>query len=70
VEQNQLLADFGGARIYIVGAGILSDDASKAKRYRDSQTMQALTTFWRSYFEKSNAHLVEIGQPALLNSMR
>lgn len=70
VEQNQLLADFGGARIYVIGAGLLSDDANKAKRYRDPQTMQALTTFWRAYFEKSNAKLMEIGQPALLNPIR
>lgn len=70
VEHNQLLADFGGARIYVIGAGLLSGDAHKSKRYRDPQTMQALTNFWRLYFEKSNAHLVEMGKPALLNPVQ
>lgn len=67
VNDNQLLADFDGARIYVIGAGLLSDDAAKAKRYRDPKTMQALAAFWKSYFDKSNAQLVEFGQPALLN---
>lgn len=70
VEQNQLMADFKGARIYVIGAGLLSDDTNTSKRYRDPQTMQALSTFWRLYFEKSNAHLIEIGQPALLNPVK
>lgn len=70
VEENQMLADFNGARVYVIGAGLLSSDAGKAKRYRDPKTMQALTTFWRSYFEKSKGQLVEFGQPALLNPVR
>lgn len=70
VEHNQLLADFNGARIYVIGAGLLSDDANKSKRYRDPQTMQALAAFWRLYFEQSHAQLVEIGQPALLNPVK
>lgn len=67
VADNDLLADFGGAKVYVIGAGLLSQDANKAKRYRDPKTMQALATFWKSYFAKSNAELVEFGQPALLN---
>jgi hypothetical protein len=67
VNDNQLLADFGDAKIYVIGAGLLSDDASKAKRYRDPKTMQALFSFWKMYFSKSNAQLIEFGQPALLN---
>jgi hypothetical protein len=67
VNDNQLVADFGGARVYVIGAGLLPDDAAKAKRYRDPKTMQALTAFWKSYFDKSNAKLIEFGQPALLN---
>lgn len=70
VEQNQLLADFSGARIYVMGTGLLADDKNKSKRYRDPKTMQALTTFWISYFEKSNAQLIEMGQPALLNPVK
>lgn len=66
-EDNQLLADFGGARVYVIGAGLLAADAKKAKSYRDPKTMQALAGFWKAYLEKSGAQLVEFGQPALLN---
>jgi len=64
---NALLGDFGGAEIYVIGAGLLSGDAVKTNKYRDPKTMRALTGFWGGYFEKSNGKVVEIGQPALLN---
>ncbi|MRW91677.1 hypothetical protein GJ699_16920 [Duganella sp. FT80W] len=67
VENNHLLADFGGARVYVIGAGLLADDAAHNKSYRDPKTMQALQAFWSAYFSKSNARLMEFGQPALLN---
>ncbi|QLG89958.1 hypothetical protein HQ393_14580 [Chitinibacter bivalviorum] len=71
VADNQLFADFGGAKVYVIGAGLLTADASKPKGvYRDPKTMAALQQFWRTYFEKSNAKLVEFGQPALLNPLR
>lgn len=70
-SDNQLIANFGDARIYVIGAGLLSDDAKKNKAaYRDPKTMQALASFWRTYFEKSKAQLVEFGQPALLNQVK
>ena len=69
VEDNQLLADFGGARFYVIGAGLLAKDAKKTKNYRDPKTMQALANFWKNYLEKSKAQLVEFGQPALLNPL-
>ena len=68
---NNLMADFGGARVYVLGAGLLSDEAKKKKTaYRDPKTMLALADFWKSYLEKSNAQLVEFGQPALLNQIK
>lgn len=66
VEENHLLGDFGTARVYVVGAGLLAGDEKKAKSYRDPRTMQALAGFWTSYLSKSKAQLVEFGQPALL----
>lgn len=70
-SDNQLIANFGGARVYVLGAGLLSDDAKKNKSaYRDPKTMLALGTFWKNYFDKSNAQLMEFGQPALLNPVR
>ena len=71
VLDNQLIADFAGARLYVLGAGLLGDDAKKNKAaYRDPKTMQALSSFWKSYFDKSNAQLMEFGQPALLNQVK
>lgn len=66
---NELIGDFGGARIYVIGAGLLADDGKSASKYRDPKTMRALTGFWASYFQRSNATVVEIGQPALLNAL-
>lgn len=68
VADNQLFGDFGGARVYVIGAGLLAEDARHPKGvYRSTQTMQALSRFWAGYFLKSNAELIEFGQPALLN---
>lgn len=67
--ENDLFGDFGGAKVYVIGAGLLADDARKGSKYRDPKTMRALTNFWKSYFQKSNAAVVEIGQPALLNNI-
>lgn len=70
-EGAQMLGDFGGAQVYVIGAGLLAEDAKRTKGvYRDPKTMQALATFWRLFFERSNAQLVEFGQPALLNPVR
>ncbi len=70
-EDNQLLGDFAGARIYVLGAGLVTEDAKQPKGvYRDPKTMSALQQFWREYFQKSNGQLVEFGQPALLNPLR
>jgi len=71
VTTHQFVADFGGARIYVIGAGLLNGLDNKSKgQYRDPKTMQALASFWRSYFEKSRGQLVEFGEPALLNQIK
>lgn len=67
VEESHLTGDFGGARLYVMGAGLLPEDGKQNKSYRDPKTMQALSTFWNGYLGKSNGKLVEFGQPALLN---
>lgn len=68
---QQFIADFGGARVYVLGAGLLNNVDRKSKaQYRDPKTMQALSGFWRSYFEKSRGQLVEFGEPALLNQIK
>jgi hypothetical protein len=62
-----VIADFGGARVYVIGAGLLSGDARSKNAYRDPQTMTALRQFWTQYFQQSNAKVQEFGAPALLS---
>lgn len=70
-EKNQAFGDFGGAEIYIIGAGLLAEDAKLAKGiYRSPQVIQALSQFWGEYFRRSNARLVEFGHPALMSPIR
>lgn len=68
IEREKLLGNFAGARVYVIGAGMITEDKKQVKGvYRDPVTMQSLESFWRSYFEKSGGKLVEFGKPALLN---
>jgi hypothetical protein len=71
VESNHLFSDFGGAAIYVVGAGLLPEDVNAPKgTYRSPQVMRSLLEFWSQYFSKSNAKLIEFGAPAILNQVK
>lgn len=66
-----MLADLGGARVFVLGAGLVQDANSKGAAkdsgiYRDPKTMAALKDFWTQYFQRSDAKLQEFGMPALL----
>lgn len=69
VGRQHLFADFGRAEIYVIGAGLLADERRSQAAYRSPQTIQALAGFWREYFRRSHAELVDFGQPALLNPL-
>lgn len=64
-----LFGDFAGAAVYVLGAAMMPPTAegTRAQRdgYRDPSVLGNLKTFWRSYFAKSDACLVEFGEPAL-----
>lgn len=73
VEHTNVKADFAGADIYVMGAGIVPEPTGAAKgslNYRSPQALDALHTFWQGFFDKSNAKLVEFGMPALLSPIR
>ena len=71
VSKHDLFADFAGARIYVIGTGLIPEDTKGNKnQYRDPKTLSALSTFWAQYFSKSNGQLMELGKPALLNPIR
>jgi hypothetical protein len=70
VIEHQLLGDFGDAEVYVIGAGLITEDAKNVKgSYRSPLVMHALSSFWGLYFKQSNAKLIEFGEPALLNAI-
>lgn len=70
VEAAQMIGDFGGARVFVLGAGLLQENAGGKNRdsgaYRNPKTIALLRQFWERYFSTSNATVVEFGAPALL----
>lgn len=65
IKSSGHLADFAGADIYVIGAGIVGK-----KGYRDAKTLKALTSFWEAYFSTTNANLKAFGTPMLLENVK
>ncbi|WP_285422492.1 hypothetical protein [Pseudomonas sp. efr-133-TYG-103a] len=63
VEQKKLFADLGGAKVYVLGAGLVPGSIKNG--YRSGSTVQKLESFWGDYLSQSNAHLVSFGAPSL-----
>lgn len=74
VEVAKMFGDFGGARVFVLGAGLMQENVGgtnqKTGIYRDPKTVALLREFWNKYFAASNAKLLEFGAPALLNPVR
>lgn len=70
----QVIGDFGGARVFVLGAGLVQENHGGKNKdsgvYRNPKSMSLLREFWESYFESSNAKLVEFGAPALVNPVK
>ena len=64
LKKSGYTADFDGAKVYVIGAGMVSK-----KSYRDAKSLKALTDFWQTYFASSNAKLEAIGTPMLLEDI-
>ena len=64
VKNSGHVADFAGASVYVMGAGIIGN-----KGYRDAKTLKALTNFWESYFSTTKANLNAFGTPMLLEDI-
>src|SRR5690606_10845509 len=62
-ERNGLFADLKGSRVYVSGAGLVTDAVKHS--YRSGQTMDSLEAFWAGFFESSNATLAAFGKPSL-----
>lgn len=64
LEKSGFRADFSAAKVYVVGAGMVGK-----KKYRDAKSLKSLTKFWEAYFSASNARLIDIGTPMLLEDI-
>ncbi|WP_239499410.1 hypothetical protein [Pseudomonas putida] len=62
-QKNGAIGDLHGARVYVAGAGLITDAIKQ--NYRSGKTMDNLESFWRGYFEKSDATLADFGKPML-----
>lgn len=67
VENQNLLADFSGARVYVHGAAFVPTEVKNG--YRSGKMIQNLEGFWRTYFTKSNAELMGFGNPELTTAV-
>jgi hypothetical protein len=63
-----LLGNFGRARVYVIGTGMLPEEAGSA--VRDIRALNALIGFWTSWFNRSNASRVTIGRPNIVAPIR
>ena len=66
-DKAKVVTDYRGAKVYVIGAGVVpKSNKPRSGNYRSQEIMAPLKSFWAQYFEKSNAKLVEFGQPLLL----
>ena len=65
VKKSGHIADFDGADVYVIGAGIIGK-----KGYRDAKTLKRLSQFWKEYFSMTNANLKAFGTPMLLEDIQ
>jgi hypothetical protein len=73
-QEAQVVGDLGGARVFVLGAGLVQDNAGGKNKdsgvYRNPKTMATLHQFWDMYFQASHAKLTEFGAPALLSPVK
>lgn len=63
VEKQNLIPDFGGARVYVHGAAYVP--TAQKNGYRSGKMIQSLEGFWTRYFDKGHADLRGFGHPEL-----
>ncbi|MEQ5776239.1 MULTISPECIES: hypothetical protein [unclassified Thalassospira] len=62
--QAGAIGDWQQARVYVIGGGYAPDGS-----YWSSAQLKILRDFWTSYFEHSNARMMEFGTPSLLGNI-
>lgn len=66
VKARNLSTDLRGARVYVMGAGLLPPGSPPHAGYRSGEVMTSLQAFWSRYVEESNGRLAGFGMPMLL----
>lgn len=70
VKKVGMFGDYGGARVWVMGAGLVPEEGASKGVYRDPIRLNTLHSFWVEYFKQSKAKLVEFGTPELKQSIR
>lgn len=68
VDARKLIPDLQGVRIFVLGAGMVPQNARNT--YRSGQTLQLLEIFWRDYFTRAKGTLEAFGAPELTVDLR
>lgn len=68
-QATRQIANFAGARVYVLGAALLPPGPGGGA-VRDIEALNGLQSFWGSWFRLSNARLVAFGRPNLVTPIR
>lgn len=73
-EKADVIGNFAGTRVYFIGGALMppATHGTLAERngYRSPTVLHALSEFWHNYFAKSDADLVDFGEPSLVVPVR
>jgi len=72
IRAANMLGDFGGARVWILGGASFPadrDEGGSDAPFRDPRIVEALRRLWSSYMSASQAVLAEFGAPSLLTTI-
>ncbi|MCF8382615.1 MAG: hypothetical protein K9G39_03325 [Chlorobium sp.] len=73
VATKQMTGNFGGkTRVYILGLGFYNTGTAQtqSERYLDSDRINSIAAFWRGYFARSGAVVIETGKPMMFGTIR
>lgn len=65
ITSANMISDLNNTDVYVIGAGW-----NENNDFKGGQAMQNIKSFWNLYFLKSNAKLLEYGQPILLGNIQ
>jgi hypothetical protein len=64
LKESGRLTDWDDADIYVAGAAYVPDG-----QYRSEIILRNMKSFWQGFFDASNTHLKEWGQPELMSDI-